>query len=56
VSEDGEGVARSLLRGDVVLLVPLVGVDRQGGVGSVTRPSGGGLELAGAAGDDVRVR
>jgi hypothetical protein len=56
VSEGGEGVARSLLRGDVVLLVPLVGVEGQGGVGSATRPSGSGLELAGVAEDDVRAR
>jgi hypothetical protein len=56
VSEDGEGVARSLLRGDVVLLVPLVGAEGQCGVESATRPSGGGMELAGAAGDDVRAR
>jgi hypothetical protein len=54
VSEGSEEVARSLLWGDVVLLVPLVGVEGQCGVGSVARPSGGGLELAGAAGDDVR--
>jgi hypothetical protein len=37
-----------------VLLVPLVGVEGQGGVGSATRPSDGGLELAGTARDDVR--
>jgi hypothetical protein len=54
VSEGGEGVARSLLRGDVVLLVPLVGDEGQCGVGSAVRPCGGGLELAGATGDDVR--
>jgi hypothetical protein len=56
VSEGGEEVARSLLRGDLVLLVPLVGAEGQCGVGSAARPSGGGLELAGAAGDDVRAR
>jgi hypothetical protein len=56
VSEGSEGVARSLLRGDVVLLVPLVGAEGQCGIGSMARPSGGGLELAGAAGGDVRAR
>jgi hypothetical protein len=56
VSEGGEGVARSLLGGDVVLLVPFVGAEGQCGVRSTTRPSGGRMELAGAAGDDVRAR
>jgi hypothetical protein len=56
VSEGSEGVARSLLWGDVVLLVPLVGAEGQCGVGSAARPSGGGLELAGAVENDVRVR
>jgi hypothetical protein len=56
VSKGGAGVARSLLRVDVVLLVPLVGAEGQCDVGSAARLSGGGLELAGAVGDDVQAR
>jgi hypothetical protein len=56
VSEGSEGLAISFLQGDVVLLVPLVGAEGQCGVGSAVRPSGGGLELASAVGDDVHAR
>jgi hypothetical protein len=38
----GEGVAGSLLRDDVVLLVPLVGAEGRCSVRSTARPSGGG--------------
>jgi hypothetical protein len=41
VSEGDEGVARSLLWGDVVLLVLLVGAEGQCSGGSAARPSGG---------------
>jgi hypothetical protein len=41
-AEGGGGVARKLLRDDVVLLVLLVGVEGLCGVGSMARPSGGG--------------
>jgi hypothetical protein len=56
VSEGSEGVVGSLPRDAVVLLVPLVGAEGQCGVGSAARPSSGGLELAGAMGDDVRAQ
>jgi hypothetical protein len=42
VLEGGGGVARKLLRDDVVLLVLLVGVEGLCSVGSTARPSGGG--------------
>jgi hypothetical protein len=42
VPEGGGGVARKLLRDDVVLLVLLVGVEGLCSVGSTARPSGGG--------------
>jgi hypothetical protein len=42
VSEGGEGVARTLLWDDAVLLVPLVGVEGRCSVGSTVRPSGCG--------------
>jgi hypothetical protein len=42
VREGGAGVARRLLRNDVVLLVLLVGVEGLYSVGSTARPSGGG--------------
>jgi hypothetical protein len=38
----GGGVARKLLRDDVVLLVPLVGAEGRCSIGSTARPSGGG--------------
>jgi hypothetical protein len=41
VPEGGEGVARMLLRDDVVLLVPLAGAEGWCSVGSTVRPSGG---------------
>jgi hypothetical protein len=44
VSEGSEGVAGSLLREDVVLLVPLVGAAGRYRVGSTARPSGGGAQ------------
>jgi hypothetical protein len=40
--EGGGGVARKLLRDDVVLLVLLVGVQGLCSVGSTARPSGSG--------------
>jgi hypothetical protein len=40
--EGGEGVARTLLRDDVVLLVPLAGAEGRCSVGLTARPSGGG--------------
>jgi hypothetical protein len=43
VSEGSEGVAGSLLRDDVVLLVPLVEAEGRCGVGLTARPSGGGV-------------
>jgi hypothetical protein len=42
VPESGEGVARMLLRDDVVLLVPLAGAEGWCSIGSTVRPSGGG--------------
>jgi hypothetical protein len=42
VPEGGGGVARKLLRDDVVLLVLLVGVEGLYSIGSTARPSGGG--------------
>jgi hypothetical protein len=42
VPEGGGGVARKVLRDDVVLLVLLVGVEGLCSVGSTARPSGGG--------------
>jgi hypothetical protein len=42
VPEGGGGVARKLLRDDLVLLVLLVGVEGLCGIGSTVRPSGGG--------------
>jgi hypothetical protein len=42
VSEGGEGVARTLMRDDVVQLVPLAGAEGRCSVGSTVRPSGGG--------------
>jgi hypothetical protein len=40
--ESGRGVARQLLRDDVVLVVCLAGVKRRWIDGTTTRPSGGG--------------
>jgi hypothetical protein len=43
--EGGEETAEQLLLDDVVLLVPLVGVEGLGGSVSTVRPSGGGTEV-----------
>jgi hypothetical protein len=42
VSEGGEGVARTLLRDDVVLLVLLASAEGRCSIGLTVRPSGGG--------------
>jgi hypothetical protein len=56
VPEGSEEAAGKLLRDDVVLLVPLAGAEGWCSVGSTARPNAAELELAGAVGDNARVR
>jgi hypothetical protein len=56
VPEDGGGVARKLLRDDVVLLVLLVGLRSSIAPSQQRGRAAAELELAGVAGNDARVR